>query len=450
MPPATPPTKPPPASEWGKLAYELLVIATLPLGFLYLLWRLIIKGSWREGLGERLGFLPKHLQALGQTDDPVVWVHAVSVGEVAAVEPILHELRQAEPHAHLVLSTGTATGHIQAERQPFDVDAVVYFPFDFPGLTERALTALRPDLIVLLETELWPRLLAVAQDRGIPVCVVNGRLSDRSFPRYRLVRFFMRWVLSKVALVCAQSELNRDRFVAIGADPERVRVTGNSKFDESFPQVPAEETAKWRQDLGFTQEQPILLAASTHAREEELLLRCYERLRADSPDLGLLIAPRHPERGDAIEALIGEFGYGCLRRSRGEAAPATGGARVTVALLDTIGELSRVFSIATVVVMGGSFAPVGGHNLLQPMALGKPVVFGPYMHNFRDISDLTLSEGAGLQVSGPEELTATVARLLGSPPERELLAVKARALIERNNGTAHTTVSCLLPLLDTQ
>jgi 3-deoxy-D-manno-octulosonic-acid transferase len=440
------------ASDWGKIAYELLVIATLPLGFLYLMWRLIIKGTWREGLAERFGFLPRHLQELGKTDDPVVWVHAVSAGEVAAVEPILRELRQAEPQAHLALSTITSTGRALARRRGLEVEGVFYFPVDFPGIPERVLDALRPDLLLVAETELWPLLLAAARERGVRACIVNGRISDRAFPRYRLVRPLFAWTLRNLDLLCVQSELDRERFLALGADPQRVAVLGNSKFDEDFPQVPAEEAAKWRQDLGFSQDQPIFLAASTHPREEEMVLHCYHELRTQDPELGLLLAPRHPERGDAVAALITSFGYACRRRSRppDDNQPASADARAQVALLDTIGELTRVYSIATVVFMGGSLVSVGGHNFLQAMAQGKPVIFGPYMQNFRDLTDLALHAGAALQVRNAAELAETARRLLHSETDRNLLAARSQSLLARNAGASRAMVERILPLLETE
>jgi 3-deoxy-D-manno-octulosonic-acid transferase len=361
----------------------------------------------------------------------------------------LHELRLAEPTARLVLSTTTPTGRALARRKNLELDGLFYFPLDFPGISERVLAALRPALIVVAETELWPHLLATARARGVRTCIVNGRISGRAFPRYRLFRPLIAWTLSQLDLLCVQSDLDRERFLALGADPARVAVLGNSKFDENFPQVPPEETAKWRQDLGFAQDQPIFMAASTHPKEEELVLHCFHELHARMPELGLLLAPRHPERGDAVEALITSYGYACCRRSRGPACePTAPDARAQVALLDTIGELTRVFSVATVVFMGGSLMPVGGHNFLQPMAQRKPVVFGPYMQNSRDLTELALREGAALQVRNAEELTETVRRLLHSEADRNLLVVKAEALLARNAGASHAMVERLRPLLE--
>jgi 3-deoxy-D-manno-octulosonic-acid transferase len=425
------------------------LILVSPVGLLYVLWRVLVKGKSREGLGERFGFLPASLTSLGRGEEPVIWVHAVSAGEVAAVEPILHELRQAEPHARLVLSTTTPTGRALARRRNLELDGLFYFPLDFPGVSDRVLTALRPQIIVVAETELWPHLLSTARERGVRTCIVNGRISGRAFPRYKLFRPLFAWTLSQLDLLCVQSDLDRERFLALGADPERVAVLGNSKFDEDFPQVPPEEAAKWRQDLGFDQDQPIFMAASTHPQEEEQVLHCFHELRARLPELGLLIAPRHPERGDAVEALITSYGYACCRRSRGPVCePSAPDARAQVALLDTIGELTRVYSIATVVFMGGSLVPVGGHNFLQPMAQRKPVVFGPYMQNSRDLTELALREGAALQVRNTTELTETVRRLLHSEADRNLLAIKAEALLSRNAGASRAMVEHILPLLE--
>lgn len=449
MPDSNPQATLPAPLDWRKFMWDLLLVLLSPLLLLYLLFRLA-KGKSLAGFRERLGFLPPAAR-YRPGEPPVLWIHAVSAGEVAAVEPIIHELRLAEPHAKLVLSTVTPTGHHMALTRKLEIDALFYLPMDFPGLIEPALRKINPRVLVLAETELWPGLLATARQYGTKVCIVNGRISNKSFPRYRLFRPLTAWALSSVDLICAQSDLDAQRFVALGADPERVLTVGNSKFDESFSHVPPEEAAKWRQDLGFTQDQPVLFAASTHPREEEMVLRCYEQLRGTYPDLGLLIAPRHPERGDTVETLIGEFGYACLRRSRTRdqvLPPPALSAQAQVALLDTMGEQARVFSIATVVFLGGSLVPVGGHNFLQPMAFGKPVVFGPYMHNSRDLTEMVLREGAALQVASSEEACQVISRLLGSESERNLLGVRAQALLSRNTGAAQTMVSHVIDLLE--
>ncbi len=441
--------------DWRKMLYNLLLVLVLPLVALYLLWRLAVLGKSWEGLGERFGILPDPIKALKDSEGPIVWVHAVSVGEVAAAEPIVRELRLAEPAAQIVLSTTTPTGRKMATQLNLDLEGLIYFPFDLPGVSEHALTAISPDLIVLMEAELWPNLLAAAHAMSIPVAVINGRISDAAYPKNRLFRPLFAWVLSNVELLCAQSEKDAQRFVTLGASPQRVIVSGNTKFDEDFPYVPPEEEAKWRQDFGFPQESPVLLAGSTHPGEDEQILDAFDQLHAQHPDLELVIAPRHPQRGDDIEKLVSEHGYATYRRSRvlaeieaGKKLDLSRGAQVRVVILDTIGELSRVFSVATVVFMGGSLVPRGGHNILQPLAQGKPVIFGPYTHNFRDISALALREDAAIQAANATELMGAVDRLLSSEAEHELYQAKGQTLLHKYAGASRRAVTELARLLD--
>ena len=441
--------------DWRRLLYNLLLVLLLPVIALYLLWRLAVQGKSWEGLGERFGMLPDSIKALKDSEGPIVWVHAVSVGEVAAAEPVLRELRLAEPTAQIVLSTTTPTGRRMAEKLNLDLEGLIYFPFDFPLITDRVLGAIRPDLIVLMEAELWPNLLAAAQAANISVAVINGRISDDAYRKNRLLRPLFAWTLSNVDLICAQSEEDAQRFVTLGASPSAVIVSGNTKFDEDFPFVPPEEQAKWRQDFGFPQEAPVLVAGSTHPGEDEQILDACDQLHAKHPDLEVIIAPRHPQRGDDIERLVGEHGYATYRRSRVLAEIAAGqeldlsrGAQVRVVILDTIGELSRVFSVATVVFMGGSLVPRGGHNILQPLAQGKPVIFGPYMHNFRDITNLALREDAAILAANSTELVDAVDRLLSSEAEHELYQAKGQALLQKYAGASRRAVTELARLLD--
>ncbi len=446
--------KPKKRLDWRKVAYNFLLVLLLPLIALYLLWRLIVQGKSREGLAERLGVLPDAVTQLQRRDGPIVWIHAVSVGEVAAAEPILRELRLAEPTAQIVMSTTTPTGRKMAEKLNLDLEGLIYFPFDFPGITERMLRALSPALIVLMEAELWPNLLATARAMSVATAVVNGRISDAAYPKNRRLRPLFAWTLGNVDLICAQSEKDAERFAALGAPPQQITVSGNTKFDENFPHVPPEEQAKWRQDFGFPQHAPVLVAGSTHPGEDEQILDAFGELHSDHPELELIIAPRHPERGDDVEKLVGEHGYATYRRSRvleeieeGKEINVTRGAQVRVVILDTIGELGRVFSVATAVFMGGSLVPHGGHNFLQPLAQDKPVVFGPHMHNFQDITDLALHEGAAVQVTNSAELVAAVDRLVASETERELYQTKGRALLQKYSGASARMVTELVRLL---
>ncbi len=344
-----------------------------------------------------------------------------------------------------------------AEKLDLDVDSIFYFPFDFPVITQRALRAICPDMVVMIETELWPNLLASTHSRGIPTAVANGRISDASYRKYRWARPLFAWTLGNIDLICAQSEQDAQRFVSLGAPQERVVVCGNSKFDENFPHLPAEEAAKWRQDFGFSQQAPVMIAASTHPGEDEIILEAFDRLHGQHPSLRLILAPRHPHRGDDLERLITEYGYATYRRSRAldelaadNPGPPPSSPEVRVVLLDTIGELSHVFSIATIVFMGGSLVPQGGHNVLEPLAQGKPVIFGPHMHNFRDISDIVLREEAAITIDDLDELVDTANVLLSSETERQLYQAKGPAVIDKYSGGSQRTARYLAELLDHQ
>ncbi len=432
--------------------YNLLLVLLLPLIALYLLYRLVVRSRTVTGLSERLGGIAEAVKGL-EGDDPVVWVHAVSAGEVAAVAPVVREIRVAEPMARIAFSTVTETGREMVGKRGLDPDALFYFPFDLPLIIDRVLDLVRPDIIVLVETELWPNLLQAAADRGIKVVIVNGRVSDRSFVRARLLKPLFAWMLSNVTLICAQSQEDADRFIALGADPDRVTVTGNSKFDEAFPPVNEAEISKFRHDFGFRRDAPVLLAASTHEGEEELILQAFTRLRVTHEDLQLVIAPRHPERGGRVEEIVHDHGYAAYRRSRAldaggrDPLAPEGGPQVCVAILDTMGELARVYAIATVTFVGKSLVVGGGHNILQPIALGKPALFGPHMENFRDIAAICLREQVGFQVNDLDELVTEIDRLLTSEGDLALVAARGPAVIEKYSGASGRNAARVVDLL---
>lgn len=421
------------------------VLALLfPLLLLYLGWRLL-RGKSRAGLRERLGFLPDRIREYGQSEDRVIWVQAASVGEVNAVTPILRELRLRLPLARLVLSVTTPTGRQLAEKRDLGVDAVIYFPFDLPFIVTRVLDRLNPAAFVMVETELWPNVLAHARRRGIATVVVNGRISDRAFPRTKALWPLYRWMLGNVDLVCAQSEHDAERFRFLGAPATRVTVAGNSKFDETPPVLHEAEAAGWRQEFGFTDTDQVLLAGSTHEGEEEQILDVFDHLRFTHHDLQLILAPRHPERGDRVHDLVREHGYDVYRRSHVIAARQAGeelptlaaGPTVRVVILDTVGELATVYGCADLVFVGGSLVRgLSGHNILEPIAQGKATLFGPFMADFRDISAIALREGCGLQVADSEELQATCERLLSAEGELQAVAARGQGMIAKYAGAS--------------
>ncbi|MFQ6131467.1 MAG: 3-deoxy-D-manno-octulosonic acid transferase [Armatimonadota bacterium] len=430
-------------------AYNLALAALLPLVLVYLVWRLLILGKSRAGLAQRLGFIPRELRERLAGDEEVVWVHAVSVGEVTAARPIIREFRRLEPLARIVLSTTTPTGRAMAEKGDLDVDAFIYFPFDFPFVVQRVLNALHPQLLVLVETELWPNLLWLARRRGVRTAVVNGKISDRSFERSRFLRPVYAWALSNLDAMCVQSDLDAERFRALGAPAQAVRVAGNAKFDEECPDVSAAQAANLRREMGIADDCPVVVAGSTNPGEDGPVLDAFWHLRVEHVNARLIIAPRHPERADEISDLIHEHGWSFLRRTEilAQGGPPESADDSPVILLDTIGELATVYSVATVVFVGGSLIPKGGHNVLQPLALGKPVLFGPYMHNQKDMASIALREKVAWQVDDAEQLAETITRLVDDPNALRRVAEQGRQVIAKYRGASRRAAARLAALL---
>ncbi len=431
--------------------YNAALAIASPALVLWLAYRILVQGKSREGLRERLGQLPEEALALGRQEDPVIWFQAVSAGEVAVAEPVIQELRIRQPLAHIALSTTTKAGREMALKRQVNVDALFYFPFDLPVVVDRVLDGLRPAMLVLVEGEIWPNLIAAAKRRGIAVALINGRVSDKAFPRAKLVRPVYRWALGNVDLIAAQSQTNAERFIALGAPPERVKVLGNTKFDQKFPEVSAAEAAHLRNEFGFGEDDRVLVAGSTHPGEEEVVLEAFARLRPEFPDLQLVIAPRHIERADQVHELVESFGFQVYRRSHarnGQPQPQPAGPQARVVILDTIGELSRVYALATVVFVGGSIARIGGHNILEPLAQGKPVLVGPHMHNFREMVAVAQEYGVVEQVRTAEEMAQAVARYLREPARVAQVAQRAHEMMQREGGAVERIVEALSELLE--
>lgn len=438
--------------DWRFFAYNGLLILVSPLLLVYLLWRLVVKGKSRQGFWSRLGSIPPAAAELASHNDPVFWFQACSVGEVAAVQPIIQAVREREPLAHIVLSTTTPTGREMALKRELELDALIYFPFDIPFCIRKVITGMKPDILVTVDTELWPNIVAIARSEGLVTALVNGRISDKAYPRDRLARPIMAWTMSNISSIMAQSPKDAERFVALGAQSDQVQTLGNCKFDEPMPDVSPAEATKLRLELGLAAEAPVFVAGSTREGEEEQILEAYEVLRQEHRDLQLIIAPRHPDRGDAIERLIVDRGFAAYRRSRalqdseGERARVASG-QVRIVILDTIGELTRVYALATVVFVGGSLVRWGGHNILQPIALGKPTLTGPWMHNFQDITDIALGEQAAHQVASAAQLAERAGAILSSPAERELMAARGAAMLQRHGGASARYAEALVTLL---
>jgi len=431
-----------------RFLYNALLAVFFPAVLAYILWRLLVLGKSRQGLAQRLGVIRR--TALGRaSDDHTIWVHAVSVGEVAAVIPIIEHLRLLEPLARIVLSTTTPTGREMAEQRGADADALIYYPLDLPWIVSAALDAVRPSLVVMVDTELWPNFLWAAQAQGIKTLSVNTRISDRSFRRSRFVAPVYRWILGGVDRFCAQSQLDAERLLALGARPEAVVVVGNTKFDEPSPEVSEAQAAHMRQELGLGATGPVIVAGSTNPGEDLPVLEAFWRVRVKHPDARLVLAPRHPERADEIERIITDYGWRAIRRSQAlqQRAASVQATEDSIVILDTIGELARVYAVADVVFVGGSLIPKGGHNILQPLAQGKPVLFGPYMHNQRDLAAIACRERLAWEVRTVEELAERFAGLIASAEERTRVAERGVAMIEENRGAAEKCAQAAVEVL---
>lgn len=369
--------------------YSALLYLLLLLSLPYWLLQMARLGKYRAGLSERLGEVPERLHR-DYSGLPVVWVHAVSVGEVLAVSALFEQLR-VEGAARVVISTTTQTGQRLA-RQRFGEENVFYFPIDVPFAIGSYLRALRPRLVVLAETEFWPNFLHKAHRSGARVVVVNARISDRSFPRYRRFRGLLRRVLSNVDQFLAQSDEDARRLIEIGAEPKRVQVSGNLKFDVAPPRaLPFVE--ELRAQLAAAKAGPTLVAGSTVEGEEQMVLAAFRELLSDNRRARLILAPRHRERFAAVAALVAQSGMPFALRSEARIEHE----KWRVLLLDSIGELATVYSLADVALVGGSLVPRGGHNVLEPAFYGVPIIVGPHTENFRDIIGLFRREQAVIE-----------------------------------------------------
>ncbi len=394
-------------------------------------------------LSQRLGYLPVSFNIDAESS---IWIHAVSVGELLTARPLIAALREKHPSLRIFLSTTTMSAQQLARRNPLDVDGVFYFPFDLGFVVRRTLDLVKPKLFLMMETEIWPNLLRECRRRGVRTAIVNGRLSSRSFPRYRVARGFFRHVLADIDRFCVQSDESRRRFVEIGAPADRISVTGSLKFDSLEPASAGQARSRDRvlRYFRFTPARPLWVAGSTMKGEEAIVLRVFRRLKASQPTAVLVLAPRHPERFDDVVAMAQQEGFRTVRRSE---LPIDAEPRADVVVLDTIGELAAVYQVGTLVFVGGSLVPTGGHNILEPAVFGRPVVFGPHMHNFAEIASAFVAADAGVQVASEGAFEDDVLALMADPVRRARLGAAARALVEANRGAKAKTLETLDLLL---
>ena len=457
--------------------YTLVLTLGLILAFPYYLFRF---RKYLPTLADRFGF-PKTPQLRRS-----IWVHAVSVGEVKAVETLLERLRRQFPGKPLVVSTATPTGQQLARQRRDIVDHTFYFPIDLPFCVGRTLNRIDPEMVIIAETEIWPNFLRACRERGARVIMINGRISDRSFARYLLARRWLRRVFEDYTIIGMQSETDRQRIEAMGANPRKVTVFGNLKYDavastRSIDNAVSTFLSHWKS---------LWIAASTMPGEEELVLDAFKQLLNTHAGLRLLIAPRHADRFDAVAEIIKRRGFSFVQRTQLQMSPSPSGrgsreaagegsngeprresphpaspeaspyrARASrghplpegegppqVFLLDTIGELATVFEYATVVYMGGSLVPTGGHNVLEPARHGKAIVFGPHMENFRDIARLFLDAKAAIQIHNAADLAPAVSKILSNTQHASELGRNALGIVRQNTGATERVLQVLEPV----
>ena len=414
--------------------YDLLIF----LASLVYLPFYALRGRVHADISKRLGFFNEGAFS-GLKGKDVIWIHAVSVGEARAAEALLRLLRKEWPQKRIVVSTVTPTGQATVRKILEGDEVVFYAPLDISFVVKKFLKVLHPSLLIIMETEIWPNLIRRTQDTGCAVAVVNGRLSDRSFKGYKKMTWFMRPVLEGVDLFCMQTEADAARIVSLGVSPQKIKTTGNIKFDISSDLKQPSSLVRLKSAL---RDSFLMIAGSTHENEEEQILSIYQSLRKDFSSLRLLIAPRHLNRLDKIKRIVRLAGLEAVGLSS-----LVSFSSAQIALLDTMGDLSALYQFCDVVFIGGSLVNKGGHNPIEPALFGKPIIFGRHMENFKEIRDIFLREKAAIEVSDSVHLEYELRKLLGDPNERKALGVRARLLLDKNRGAAQETLSYLKSLV---
>ncbi|SEA10327.1 3-deoxy-D-manno-octulosonic-acid transferase [Desulfuromusa kysingii] len=420
------------------LLYNFLLLISALFLVPYYLLRGLRYGKSRRGIRERLGcYSPQQLSALRAKKN--VWIHAVSVGETRAAMPLIKQMRLRYPDLQIVVSNVTETGHAIALEDK-DIDLCLFFPFDFSWAVRKALHMVRPELIIIVETEIWPNFTREAHLMKVPLILVNGRISDRSFPRYRFARFLLRPILDRFTAFCMQSQTDAERIMTLGAPDGRVENTGNLKFDHDLTEITPEQVQQRKKHYILPDKTAIFVAGSTHEGEEKFLLEAYKKISSQiERDLILVLIPRHPERKREVQLLLKEFGVKYRLRSslsEGDDLLVPG----EVLLVDTLGEVLKLYSVADLIFVGGSLVSVGGHNLLEAALMSKPVLFGPHIHNFKEISAKLIRSGAGVKVANPQELVRQSVIMLNDPVRCCAMGEAGRSLIAENAGTTERTM----------
>jgi 3-deoxy-D-manno-octulosonic-acid transferase len=370
-----------------------------------------------------------------------IWIHALSVGEVISSKPIIRGLRERYPSKKIVLTVKTAQGiKVAAEELSPDVDWLCFMPLDFWWSIGRLVHAIRPSLMILVETDIWPGLISCLKKKGIKIILVNGRISPNTFKNYKRFSFITRRILSDIELFLMQSELDRKRLLDTGLSPDKVIAIGNIKFDSEWSPMDEDERNYWLSLLNLSTDSRVIVAGSTHEGEEGIILGVFKKIIERFPDIKLIIAPRKPERAEAILRLSLEMGMNSALRTDPDL---TSKPAYDVLILDSLGELGRLYGIAEISFVGGSMVPVGGHNLLEPAVFGRPVLFGVHTHNFVLMAQLLLRAGGGMRIKDTEDLFIKIKGLLSNPLEAEEMGKRASQFVKDNNGALERAMDYL-------
>ncbi|MDP8235387.1 MAG: 3-deoxy-D-manno-octulosonic acid transferase [Candidatus Erginobacter occultus] len=415
--------------------YYFFIFSALLLGIPFFLVRMATTRRFRVGLGERFGFYRSGLLPRGEGG--AIWVQAASVGEVNAALPLIGLLREEYPSIPVVLACQTAAGRSTAVKKLGGQAAAILSPLDLGPVVGRLIRRISPRILILIETEIWPGTILAARRRGIPVVVVNGRISDRSFPRYRRARIFLQPVLSRIDGFGMRSELDAGRIRVLGAPPGRVRVTGNIKFDSL--DLSRSPSGGGRESWGWPPDAPVIVAGSTYEGEEELLLKAFQQLRGDFPGLKLILAPRHLERIGAVEDLLRARGEDYRLFSRISSADGETG----LVILDRMGVLSALYREASVVFVGRSLRGSGGQNPIEPAAAARPIIFGPRMENFAEIAEELVLSGGAIRIDDENRLPAVIGKVLAHPGQAAKMGTRARAAVEKRRGASRRNLEMI-------
>lgn len=406
---------------------------------------LLFKGKLHRDFLERFGIYDKNKLARLQSDKKKIWIQAVSVGEVALCKSLIPQLQKKYEGYEIVLSTITKAGNDLAKKIYAESAAIIYFPIDFSFVASKVVNIIKPKLFIMVETEVWPNVLKALSDKRVPSILINGRISDSSFGKYRLAKQFLKNILNKINLFAMQSRRYADRITALGAPPDKVKVTGNMKFDAGLTTKP-DRVETIRESLELKGGEELFVAGSTHKGEDEILIEVFQKLTGEFPHLRLLIAPRHIERSGEIERLARQFGFEPVRISFLKLKTYNLQLK-TIFILDTIGQLNDVYSVAALVFIGGSLVRHGGHNPIEPAMFEKPILFGPHMFNFRNIADIFLKNNAAVQVLDKKDLYDRCKVLLQDKNEKIRLGQNAKRTVLENRGATERNLKMITEIL---